>query len=70
MQRLNGATARRRVAYTALSINVMYNVDDPKKRAVGVKLSDGRTSQYCTRTRSPPNAADRAQRRWVMVHRP
>jgi hypothetical protein len=26
---------------SGLSINVMYNVDDPKKRAVGFKLSDG-----------------------------
>ena len=24
-----------------LSINIMYNVDDPKKRAVGLKLSEG-----------------------------
>ena len=24
-----------------LSINVLYNLDDPKKRAVGLKLSDG-----------------------------
>src|SRR4051794_27617194 len=34
-----------RVAYvfyeSGLSINVMYTVDDPKKRAVGFKLSDG-----------------------------
>ena len=34
-----------RVAYvfyeSGLSINVMYAVDDPKKRAVGFKLSDG-----------------------------
>ena len=26
---------------SGLSINVMYTVDDPKKRAVGVKLSEG-----------------------------
>ena len=26
---------------SGLSINVMYDVDDPKKRAVGFKLSDG-----------------------------
>src|ERR1700732_1129084 len=35
-----------RIAYVfyenGLSINVMYTVDDPKKRAVGVKLSEGR----------------------------
>jgi len=34
-----------RMAYvfyeSGLSINVMYAVDDPKKRAVGLKLSDG-----------------------------
>ena len=34
-----------RIAYvfyeSGLSINVMYNIDDPKKRAVGFKLSDG-----------------------------
>ena len=34
-----------RMAYvfyeSGLSINVMYTVDDPKKRAVGFKLSDG-----------------------------
>jgi hypothetical protein len=34
-----------RIAYvfyeSGLSINVMYGVDDPKKRAVGFKLSDG-----------------------------
>jgi hypothetical protein len=34
-----------RIAYvfyeSGLSINVMYSVDDPKKRAVGFKLSDG-----------------------------
>ncbi len=34
-----------RIAYvfyeTGLSINVMYTKDDPKKRAVGFKLSDG-----------------------------
>ncbi len=34
-----------RIAYlfyeSGLSINVMYTVDDPKKRAVGFKLSDG-----------------------------
>ena len=34
-----------RIAYVfyenGLSINVMYNIDDPKKRAVGFKLSDG-----------------------------
>ena len=34
-----------RIAYVfyenGLSINVMYNIDDPKKRAVGCKLSDG-----------------------------
>src|ERR1700738_2465032 len=34
-----------RIAYvfyeSGLSINVMYTVDDPKKRAVGVKLSEG-----------------------------
>ena len=34
-----------RIAYvfyeSGLSINVMYNVDDPKKRAVGFKLSEG-----------------------------
>ena len=34
-----------RIAYvfyeSGLSINVMYAVDDPKKRAVGFKLSDG-----------------------------
>src|SRR6478752_338884 len=34
-----------RIAYvfyeSGLSINVMYNVDDPKKRAVGFKLADG-----------------------------
>jgi hypothetical protein len=34
-----------RIAYvfyeSGLSINVMYDVDDPKKRAVGFKLSDG-----------------------------
>ena len=34
-----------RIAYvfyeSGLSINVMYAVDDPKKRAVGLKLSDG-----------------------------
>jgi len=26
---------------SGLSINVMYTVDDPRKRAVGFKLSDG-----------------------------
>jgi hypothetical protein len=26
---------------SGLSVNVMYTVDDPKKRAVGLKLSDG-----------------------------
>ena len=26
---------------SGLSINVMYTVDDPEKRAVGFKLSDG-----------------------------
>ncbi|TDB36796.1 MAG: phage tail protein [Actinobacteria bacterium] len=26
---------------SGLSINVMYTIDDPKKRAVGIKLSDG-----------------------------
>ena len=26
---------------SGLSINVLYNLDDPKKRAVGLKLSDG-----------------------------
>ena len=26
---------------TVLSVNVMYAIDDPKKRAVGFKLSDG-----------------------------
>ncbi len=34
-----------RIAYvfyeSGLSINVMYSIDDPKKRAVGFKLSDG-----------------------------
>src|ERR1041384_7051077 len=34
-----------RIAYvfyeSGLSINVMYSLDDPKKRAVGFKLSDG-----------------------------
>src|SRR5207302_2842819 len=34
-----------RIAYvfyeSGLSINVMYSVDDPKKRAVGFKLSEG-----------------------------
>jgi hypothetical protein len=34
-----------RIAYvfyeSGLSINVMYTVDDPKKRAVGFKLSEG-----------------------------
>ena len=34
-----------RMAYvfyeSGLSINVMYDIDDPKKRAVGFKLSDG-----------------------------
>jgi hypothetical protein len=34
-----------RIAYvfyeSGLSINVMYGIDDPKKRAVGFKLSDG-----------------------------
>ena len=34
-----------RIAYvfyeSGLSINVMYDMDDPKKRAVGFKLSDG-----------------------------
>src|SRR6478735_2766895 len=34
-----------RIAYvfyeSGLSINVMYNIDDPKKRAVGFKLADG-----------------------------
>jgi hypothetical protein len=34
-----------RMAYvfyeSGLSINVMYSIDDPKKRAVGFKLSDG-----------------------------
>jgi hypothetical protein len=34
-----------RIAYvfyeSGLSINVMYDVDDPKRRAVGFKLSDG-----------------------------
>ncbi len=34
-----------RMAYvfyeSGLSINVMYPIDDPKKRAVGFKLSDG-----------------------------
>ena len=34
-----------RMAYvfyeSGLSINVMYDLDDPKKRAVGFKLSDG-----------------------------
>ena len=36
-----------RIAYvfyeSGLSINVMYSIDDPKKRAVGFKLSDGMT---------------------------
>jgi hypothetical protein len=36
---------RLRIAYvfyaSGLSINVMYDLDDPKKRAVGFKLSDG-----------------------------
>ncbi len=36
---------RLRMAYvfyeSGLSINVMYDIDDPKKRAVGFKLSDG-----------------------------
>jgi len=44
-----GATAFQveniRIAYvfyqSGLSINVMYPIDDPKKRAVGFKLSDG-----------------------------
>ena len=35
----------RRMAYvffeSGLSINVMYSIDDPKKRAVGFKLSEG-----------------------------
>ena len=26
---------------TALEVNVLYTVDDPKKRAVGFKLSEG-----------------------------
>jgi len=26
---------------SGLSINVLYTIDDPKKRAVGFKLSDG-----------------------------
>jgi hypothetical protein len=26
---------------SGLSINVMYTIDDPKKRAVGLKLSEG-----------------------------
>ena len=34
-----------RIAYvfyeSGLSINVMYDIDNPKKRAVGFKLSDG-----------------------------
>ena len=34
-----------RIAYvfyeSGLSINVMYTIDDPKKRAVGFKLSEG-----------------------------
>ncbi len=34
-----------RMAYvfyeSGLSVNVMYDLDDPKKRAVGFKLSDG-----------------------------
>lgn len=34
-----------RMAYvfyeSGLSINVMYNINDPKKRAVGIKLSEG-----------------------------
>ncbi len=34
-----------RIAYVfyedGLSVNVMYSIDDPKKRAVGFKLSDG-----------------------------
>ena len=34
-----------RIAYvfyeSGLSINVMYTLDDPKKRAVGFKLSEG-----------------------------
>ena len=34
-----------RIAYVfyenGLSVNVMYAIDDPKKRAVGFKLSDG-----------------------------
>jgi len=34
-----------RIAYvlyeSGLSINVMYDIDDPKRRAVGFKLSDG-----------------------------
>ena len=37
--------AKLRIAYvfyeSGLSINVMYDMDDPKKRAVGFKLSDG-----------------------------
>ena len=37
--------ANLRIAYvfyeSGLSINVMYDMDDPKKRAVGFKLSDG-----------------------------
>ena len=34
-----------RIAYvlyeSGLSINVMYDIDDPKRRSVGFKLSDG-----------------------------
>ncbi|HLI54373.1 MAG TPA: phage tail protein [Acidimicrobiales bacterium] len=36
---------------SGLSVNVMYTVDDPKKRAVGFKLSDGMDV--------PPELADR-----------
>jgi hypothetical protein len=49
-----------RIAYvfyeSGLSINVMYAIDDPKKRAVGFKLSEGmavpRSSRSVSRLRS------------------
>jgi len=42
-----------RIAYVfyedGLSVNVMYAIDDPKKRAVGFKLSEGWTCQRSSR---------------------
>ena len=44
-RRRRGQLPGLRIAYvfyeSGLSINVMYSIDDPKKRAVGFKLSEG-----------------------------